>query len=71
MAKIIITLRKHPRGLAVECSSEADDGDTPGLKKLATAVSAGLAGIVHGKVMSVLKKDKSTLVNKEGKSNVH
>ncbi len=71
MARIIITLRNNPRGLAVECSNEADDGDTPGLKKLAAAVAAGLAGIVHGKVMNVLKKDKSTLLNKEGKANVH
>ena len=47
MAKVIITLRKHPRGIHVACSLEGEQDDTQGLQHIAAVVSAGLAGTVN------------------------
>lgn len=71
MAKVIITIRKHPRGIHVACSLEGEQDDTQGLQHIAAVVSAGLAGTVNEKIMKALRKNNSVPTKKEGKSNVH
>lgn len=71
MAKIIITICKHPRGLHVDCMVQGEKDDTQGIQNIAAVVSAGLAGTVNEKIMKALRKDKSVLTKNKGKSHVH
>ncbi|EHD21523.1 MULTISPECIES: hypothetical protein [Brenneria] len=65
MAKIVIYVRDHSRGLSVDCRFEGENGDSELAQRVAIKTAAGLAGHVSVKVNDAVKKSR------KGKVNVH
>lgn len=65
MAKIVIYVRDHSRGLSVDCRVVGEDGDSDLAQRVAAKTANGLAGHVSVKVKDAVTKSR------KGKMNVH